>query len=433
MNNKIAHTHSQQQLSFDMFSSLGLSETQLKEVNADLWFKKSSLLVDVSDIGIVGRRIINGCYFIASESPEAESHSVDLRYFKWLISYTNSNNIAHLKKVVREAQKSSVQVNVIDQADPDKDAWVSVPMLGATGIKGGKIIFKIPVELRSQLRDPERYSLLSMRILAAFTSIYALELYEHLAVFRAHESSPWWSLEEFRDMINVDDLKIANDYRYFRRDIIQPALDQINNISDMTVTIEARRTGRSVSHIRFIIQPSDKGLLPDQISSRQLYEALTKEFAISDSELDEIADNREKWSSDRIWGAIEATRERMLSGDVKYPAKYLMKCIRDGVRIGEAEKKITALKAADAIIKIAKKEAIKTHIERVTRAVVTREDIDNALVGLSKREIDAQWKAFGATPLGAKAKEIKLTAALPPMLNKFKSFVAGEKSAKRAS
>lgn len=47
---------------------------------------------------------------------------------------------------------------------------------------------------------------------------------------------------EFRGLIKVDGLKSANDFRYFRRDIIQPAIDQINSISDIEVSLELKRT-----------------------------------------------------------------------------------------------------------------------------------------------------------------------------------------------
>lgn len=330
----------QQQLALDIFHSMDATDTPITESGQDFHLRKSSLLVDVSDVGLLARRILNGVYFIAQHDPDAETHTHDLRYFKWLINYANSNNNTHLKRVIREAQKSAVQVNVIDAANPDEDNWVSVPMLGAAGIRKGQITFKIPSELRGQLRDPDRYSLLSMRILAGFSSIYALELYERLSVFKGDGASPWWHIDQFRELIKVDGLKSANDFRYFRRDIIQPAIDQINSISDIEVTLELKRTGRFYTHLRFMIQTSQKHMLLSSIAaSKELYEVLTKEFGLSDVELDEIAKNRDVWTDDRLRETIEFVRYRCTTSKVLYPGKYLMTAIRDGYRIGSLEKK----------------------------------------------------------------------------------------------
>jgi hypothetical protein len=352
MNQIVSHENisSQHQMALDIFHALDATDSPITEAKQDFHLRKSTLLVDVSDVGLLARRVLNGAYFLAQHEPDAEVHTYDLRYFKWIINYANSNNNIHLKRVIREAQKSAVQVNVVDSLNPEDDNWVSVPMLGAAGIRKGQISFKIPTELRSQLRDPERYSLLSMRVLAGFSSIYALELYERLSVFKQDGHTPWWQLDEFRELIKVDGLKSANDFRYFRRDIIDPAIKQINETSDIDISLELRRTGRFYSHLRFVISTSRNHLLLTSISaSKELYLILTSEFGLSDAELDEIAKNRETWPDDRLRDAIEFVRHRCTTSKVLYPAKYLMTAIRDGYRVGSIEREANKPKVVKKI------------------------------------------------------------------------------------
>lgn len=352
MNQIVSHENisSQHQMALDIFHALDVTDSPITEAKQDFHLRKSTLLVDVSDVGLLARRVLNGAYFLAQHEPDAEVHTYDLRYFKWIINYANSNNNIHLKRVIREAQKSAVQVNVVDSLNPEDDNWVSVPMLGAAGIRKGQISFKIPSELRSQLRDPERYSLLSMRVLAGFSSIYALELYERLSVFKQDGHTPWWQLDEFRELIKVDGLKSANDFRYFRRDIIDPAIKQINETSDIDISLELRRTGRFYSHLRFVISTSRNHLLLTSISaSKELYLILTSEFGLSDAELDEIAKNRETWPDDRLRDAIEFVRHRCTTSKVLYPAKYLMTAIRDGYRVGSIEREANKPKVVKKI------------------------------------------------------------------------------------
>lgn len=343
---------SQQQLALSLFQSMDAGGVSIVDAGQDFHFKKSSILVDVSDIGLLARRVLNGFYFLAQADPEIETHSYDLRYFKWLVNFENSNNIAHLKRVVREAQKCAVQVNVIDEANPSQENWMSVPMLGATAISGGKVMFKIPAELRRQLKDPQRHAFLSMRILAGFSRIYALELYERLCVFKQEGRTPWWEIDAFRELIKVDDLKSANEFRYFKRDIIDVAVNQINKVSDIEVEVELRRTGRSYSHIAFTVKESQRiNLLLSVEESKKLYETLVSDFGLSDAELDEIAENRLAWTDARILDAVAFVKHRCATSTVKYPGKYLMNALRGGYRVGAIEKDLTVKEQKKAEVK----------------------------------------------------------------------------------
>lgn len=392
----------QQQLALEIFASMDLIDAPITQIGTDFGFRKPRLLVDVSDIGLLARRALNGCYFVAQETPEAEAHTVDLRFFKWIIRY-DSNNNAHLKKVLREAQKSAVQVNIVDAADPKDDSWVSVPMIGAAGIRKGRLTFEIPKHLRSQLRDPERYSLLSMRILAGFTSVYALELYERLSIFKHEGATPWWTIDEFRSMIRVDGLKIANDFRYFKRDIIMPAVDQINELSDIDIKLELRRTGRFYSHLRFVISASEKHLLISNIAaSKQLYDTLTQDFGLSDVELDEITKNRAIWGDDRLTAAIEFVRHRLATSEIKYPAKYLMTAIRDGYRIGGIE--LDARKAKAAQQRAAEE---RTKASQQALELVRMESPVSDVAMPQGDDLAAAWAEFRVSP------SAKLFKALP--------------------
>jgi hypothetical protein len=157
-------------------------------------------------------------------------------------------------------------------------------------------------------------------------------------------------LDEFRELIKVDGLKSANDFRYFRRDIIDPAIKQINETSDIDISLELRRTGRFYSHLRFVISTSRNHLLLTSISaSKELYLILTSEFGLSDAELDEIAKNRETWPDDRLRDAIEFVRHRCTTSKVLYPAKYLMTAIRDGYRVGSIEREANKPKVVKKI------------------------------------------------------------------------------------
>lgn len=410
----------QHQLALEIFATMDATDTSITQSGHDFHLRKSSLLVDVSDIGLLARRVLNGFYFLAQSDPDAEVHTYDLRYFKWLINYANSNNNVHLKHVIREAQKSAVQVNVVDVANPEADNYLSVPMLGPAGMRKGQIVFKIPSELRPQLRDPARHAYLSMRILAGFSSIYPLELYERLSVFKAEGRTPWWHLDEFRSLIKVDGLKSANDFRYFRRDILDPAVEQINRISDIDVQLELRRTGRSYSHIAFTVQPSQNAHLLSSIeASKQLYTALTGEFGLSDAELDEIAANREEWPDERIQDAIAFVRHRCATSNVQYPGKYLMSALRDGYRVGSIEQAAKAAKATKAAA------SAKAAVDR--QSLLDQSPV-KAITLPTGAELETTWAAFRQSPQSRMFKGLPdhFELATKPQQKAFEGFLQSQ-------
>lgn len=339
-----------QQLALDIFRDISLSETSITDVQKDIGYNKSNLLIDVSDLSLVARRVLNGCYFLAAENPNPEYYDLPVEFFKWLINY-DSRNHSHLKKAIREAQKASVIINIIDSNDQKRDKWASVPMLGATAISNGRVIFKIPDELRHQLHNPLGFTYLSLRITAAFNSQYAITLYEKLSALKHQTETDWFEMDKFKEWIGVSNIKSYDEYKALRRNVIDPSIAQINDISDIFVELQAKRTSRKISHIRFLVRDNPDGKFVLRMDYRksiqELYDTLVREFGLSDDNLAKIVENRIEWTNERIQMAIEFTRFRIkqVPGKIKYPGIYLMNAIEKGFSLGDAEKNRVSIKS----------------------------------------------------------------------------------------
>ena len=375
-----------QQLALNIFNDLSLIDTPIIDVQKDIGYNKSNLLIDVSDLSLVARRVLNGCYFLAAENPKLEYYDLPVDFFKWLINYDSRNHL-HLKKAIREAQKASVVINIIDGDNPKMDKWASVPMLGSTAISNGRVVFKIPEELRHQLHNPLGFTYLSLRITAAFNSQYAITLYEKLSTFKGQGGSDWLEIESFKEWIGVTNVKSYEEYKALRRNVIDPSISQINHISDIFITVEVKRTARKITHIRFLVRDNPDGKFVLRMDYRksiqELYDTLVSEFGLSDENLATIMDNRPTWTNERIQMAVEFTRFRMKQtpGKIRYPGIYLMNAIEKGFSLGEAEKTRTPGKSTvvnNPEISVQKKkteEEAKIILERAKRelAVLSRD------------------------------------------------------------
>lgn len=389
--------HQQEQLALELFQEMFAADQSITEARREIGFNKANVLIDVSDLSMLSRRAVNAFHFIAACNPMHESNvfDVDQEYFKWLVNYGNSRNHAHLKKSLREAQKSAAMVSEIDLKDPSKDKWISVPLVGMTAIANGRVVFEVPLPIRKELANPDSYTYLSLRISNAFSSRYAMEMYEKLSKNRYKGGTDWMTIEFYKESLKISDVKTLAEFKNLRRYVIDPSVDQINELSDIYVTYETRAGGgtRKITHIRFKVEPNPKGRLNLRVNYSQqiadVYEALTKEFGLSEEQLDEIMENREEWTDARIQEAIEFTRYRIQQKKepIKYPGLYLMNALRKNLVLAAHERA-----GADQKIALSKnrQDSDKAHQERSSAA--TKEGI--AL--LMDAGVEAQEEIFNA-------------------------------------
>ena len=107
--------------------------------------------------------------------------------------------------------------------------------------KDATVQFGIPKRLRVVLAKSNRWGRIRCEISYAMTSKYAIALYE-LVCLRANREHciEVLSYEQFRDLLRVppDTYERGLD---FRRKVVDPALLEVNGLSDMGVDIDLRR------------------------------------------------------------------------------------------------------------------------------------------------------------------------------------------------
>ncbi len=409
----------EQQLALQLFAEMGPTNTSIKEAKTDIGFNVSRVLVDVKDLSLLASKAVVGCYYLAATSAPnpTGTYNYDLGFFKWLINYSSSNNLAHLKKVLVEAQKSSVQVNIIDANKPGKDAWASVPLMGKVAIHGGRIMFKLETDLVSELANPNGITMwLSLRLQANFTSVYAKNLFAKVVPLKDAGCTPWITLKEFAEWMNVAEYDWAKEYRYLNRDVIQVAIKQINEHADIHLTQESQkaRGTRRVEMVRFIIEKkTDRESWQDSvegvITEQKIYDVLSGEFAMSPKDLDKVMARRTEWTNVKLWDAIEYTRSRMKDTKLEYlrkPGNYFLNALENGYRLVTPAKKM-ADKANAEFVKArrAKIQEAETGVTKL-QAVAT----DTVMTAFDDLGVDMQdelWNTYARSPAKSIIKNVE--------------------------
>jgi plasmid replication initiation protein len=326
---------------FDFFTQ-GIPIT---EAPKDIVFKKSNAAIKmISTLNLLELKIIDACVFIAKpKMVENVLHSADIDYFKWLISF-NSNNREHIKRAITKIQQTLIQINIVDEQNPDDDFWYSTPFLYDITITNGRVSFRIPESIRQPLANPKSWTYLSFRIKNLFTSEYAYRLYERCRAEQFRGATDWWELPEFRKMMNVVDL--YGEFQDLQKRVIRPAVDQINTHSDIFITPDFLARGRTKTHIRFIVEENPNVVKSEDTKEMlpiELYDTLKKEFGFSNTQIDEVS----KYPIDYLAEKIEFTRYRINTSKnpVGRPDLYLLKALKEDLQFNTNEKeKIESVK-----------------------------------------------------------------------------------------
>lgn len=109
--------------------------------------------------------------------------------------------------------------------------------------------------LRQEMLSPQRYAQLRRSTIAQFRTHAGLALYEICARYKdnpSHTTSKqhwhWWLPVLTGKPVPME---IKTEFRFFNRDTIKPAVEEVNEVSELIVTAHEIKVGRSIEFVQF--------------------------------------------------------------------------------------------------------------------------------------------------------------------------------------
>ena len=99
-------------------------------------------------------------------------------------------------------------------------------------------------------RLEEQFTKYEMQQISNLTSAYAVRLYEILIAWRSTGKTPLITMYDFRQKIGVLETEYKRMYD-FKKYVLDIALKQVNEHTDITVKVEQHKTGRSITGFSF--------------------------------------------------------------------------------------------------------------------------------------------------------------------------------------
>ena len=162
----------------------------------------------------------------------------------------------------------------------------------------GTCRYAYPPSMRAWLYRPEVYAQINLDVQRAFSSRYALALYENCVRYKDNNRSitarkyrqvtddrtpaitGWKSLAWWKKVLGVAEGH-HTQFRYFRRDVLNPAIKEVSTLSNISLEMHLRRKNRRITDILFAIRPNRTPSLfaPECfLPARQMPEVATQEF-----------------------------------------------------------------------------------------------------------------------------------------------------------
>lgn len=185
---------------------------------------------------------------------------------------SSGSNRAQVKAILRDIRSIGVDWNV---RDGDRAIWKNVGLIEEPGLIDGKgsptiVTWKLPTIIRSRLLDPHGFfTRISLETMTRLKSGASIALYEICCQYASNDHGKGEGgltnkarLEEWMPRI-LGSRKSNYEYKFFKRDVLIPAIQEIADIADMRVELIEHKIGRKVVDLQFrVFQSKAAPLVP---------------------------------------------------------------------------------------------------------------------------------------------------------------------------
>lgn len=220
----------------------------------DLVVKSNRLVQALQTLSLSETRLLQLAIVDARETGQGLStdEPLELNATRYAQAFNISPDAAYLALIEAEDSLFKRQFTITNEdGSLTKSRWIQ----DANYRKGeGRILVtltRVVIEHVTKIDGFEQYfTSYHLKKTSDFKSVYAVRLYELLMQWKNVGKTPVFELDKFRSQIGIG----VNEYtrmEAFKRRVLDIAVDQINDFSDITVQYEQHKKGRSISGFSF--------------------------------------------------------------------------------------------------------------------------------------------------------------------------------------
>ena len=230
---------------------------------ADLVVKSNKLVQALQTLTLSETRLLQLAIVDARETGQGLSaeEPLELNASRYATAFNVSPDAAYLALVEAEDSLFKRQFTITNEDGTlTKSRWIQ----DANYRKGeGRILVtltRVVIEHVTKIDGFEQYfTSYHLKKTSDFKSVYAVRLYELLMQWKSVGKTPMYELNKFRSQLGIG----VNEYdrmEAFKRRVLDIAIKQINEFSDITVKYEQHKKGRAISGFSFTFKQKKTNL-----------------------------------------------------------------------------------------------------------------------------------------------------------------------------
>lgn len=194
-------------------------------------------------------------YICSIIKPLEESYQLeyvfDIREYAKIcgINYDSGKNYTDIKNTLKKLSDRSMWLEI-----GKEEVLVRWLAKVRTNKKSGKATIEIDKDLAPFLMNlKERFTKYELYNILGMKSAFSIRIYELLKSYQGiHKKS--FTIDELKEKLMVQDIKSYKDFSLFRKKVIEVAIKEINELTDIQVEWEAETKGRKVVAVVFRIK-----------------------------------------------------------------------------------------------------------------------------------------------------------------------------------
>jgi hypothetical protein len=316
--------------------------------------KHTAAVHSSSPLSLVQKKAINALLRYAMRDKNILDdvyHEVPIRQLMEDLGYKDSTRSYNedLKKNIFELSEINVRWNILKKDKRGKVSGQS-PYLASIVLDNGVIRYTFSKEIRDSFFNPHLYARLDLSYQKQFKLKSSLPiwelLWEELSTKKKDEiCTEWISYENIIKLLGIDGEYYINNFALFKNKVLKPCLSEINEKSDVTVSLEEKRGERNrIKSLRFQVSTKNKVSFEPSVEdvffvpltektqveceNTNVESAITlKQIGIPDEMIAEI---RKKHTEEQIQNAIEFFLAEFDPVKIKNPIAFFNKTLKDG-------------------------------------------------------------------------------------------------------
>jgi len=184
------------------------------------------------------------------------------------LDYDNGKNYANIKAVLKQLRDKSMWLDMGDGSET-LVGWLSRVTInrrsGTVQIRIEDILAPFLFDLGKKFMEYQLIQILGMK------SAYSIRIYELLKSY-AFQKTKTFDIDELKHLLMVDTIESYKSFPNFRRKVLEIAIKEINELTDLTIYFETIKKGRKIGKIKFRI--NQKEVIPKMLAGMKTLEIL---------------------------------------------------------------------------------------------------------------------------------------------------------------